>query len=283
MPGFIVIEQGNLCNLKCKSCPTRLGLRPKGYMKPDAFKDIINQFVKHDRNFINRRLVLHGYGEPLLSPYLWENLDYLEKLNFSKVDFLDNGMLMTEEMARILCKYKCLNWIKISLNSSNKETMEYINTGSNFDVVVENIKKLCDVVKECGQPFGIKVQLMHTSKNKDEKKSDIVKLIGRDNFSVLECTIQNLPDTDLANDLLIPEYEFIGGGCIFAGQSMLIHWDGDIVGCCLDNSKGQVIGNVRDGIFSKMVQDNLSRLRSEFMDKNFKNLPACSTCTGVKK
>ena len=202
-------------------------------MKPDVFRSIIDQMLAGRAGFNRDRIVMHGYGEPLLSPYFFENLNYLQSKGFMNVDFSDNCMLMTREIVEKLCSYTVFNYIKLSLNSSRKELMERINTGSDFDTVVKNIQMICDVVKEKGSPFKIQVQLMHTSQNLDETPQDIRNLIQRDNFDINECKIMSMLDMDKDNELLIKGYNFWDGECVFAEVSMMFHWDGDIVGCCI--------------------------------------------------
>jgi len=280
---FIITEFGNNCNLQCKSCPTRLGIRPKGFMKPETLKSIVEQELENDNNFNKERIVLHGYGEPLLSPYLWENLTYLQSKHFNKVDFSDNCVLMTEEIVERLCTYNIFNYIKLSLNSSRKELMERINTGSDFEKVVKNIKMVCDIVKEKGNPFNIEIQLMHTSQNLDETPQDIRDLIQRDNFTVTECKIMSMLNMDKDNELLIKGYEFWDGKCQFAETSRMYHWDGDYVGCCVDNTKSQVICNQKDGIYKPENEARKIKMRKELQNNNYTNLPACLKCEGKRK
>lgn len=278
--GFYVIEQGNNCNLRCKSCPTRLNVRPKGFMTPETFRSIIDQNLAHNPNFRGERVVLHGYGEFLLSPYKWETLDYLQDKQFCQVDFSDNAMLLTEEIIRKLCTYRIFPFLKFSLNSSRKELMEYINTGSDFYTVVRNIQMFCDIAKETSWPTSIVVQLLHTSKNLDETEQEVKDVIQRNNFRIMEFTIMSMLNMDSSNDLLVKDYTFWDGRCDFSVTSMMYHWDGDIVGCCVDNTKSQVFGNVSDGIWSSKVQDKRNQFRNELKNRNYINLPACSVCEG---
>jgi MoaA/NifB/PqqE/SkfB family radical SAM enzyme len=283
---FYVLEMSNICNIQCRGCSSRLKLRPQGFMNTETLRDIVDQNIKHNPNFIHQRIVMHGFGASLLNPNFFKNLDLLESKGFDCVDFSDNGMLFTEEVSRKLSKYKIFNYIKISLNSSRKELMEYINTGSKFETVVKNIQTFCDVIKECGQPFQIQIQLMHTNKNMDEKPEEIINLIGRDNFQVLECQINCMPytndDNDLmpSKDLLIKDHYFQGGKCDFSEQSIMYFWNGDIVGCCLDSSGNQVYGNIKDGIYSEKVESNRNKLREELSNNIYDNLPVCKICEG---
>ncbi len=280
---FILIEQGNYCNLHCKSCPTRLHVRPKGFMSLDTLKSIVEQEIAHKETFVRERIVLHGYGELFMNKDIWTNLDYLESKGFMNVDFSDNCMLLTEEIVKKLCNYKMFNYIKLSLNSTRKDLMERINTGSNFDKVVENIKMVCDTVKACGSPFKIQVQLMHTSKNMDETKQNVFDLIQRDNFDVTECKIMSMLNMDKDNELLIPSYEFWDGECVFSETSRMFHWDGDEVGCCVDNTKTQVICNERGGIYSEKSEARRAKMRQDLQDNICNNLPACAKCEGKRK
>ena len=250
-------------------------------MKPETFKKIIDKNLQHNPNFRTDRVVLHGYGEPLLSPFFFENLDYLQSKGFNNVDFSDNGMLLTEENMERLCKYTIFNFIKLSLNSSEKELMEYINTGSDFDKVVKNIRKFCDILEKHGNHFKLLIQLLHTAKNLDEKPEEVEKLIKRDNITVLECKIMGMLGMNPDNDLLIEGYAFWEGACVFSEVSMMYHWDGDLVGCCVDNTKSQVIGNINDD-WNKL-EENRKRLRDEHVSGVYDNLPACLVCEGKAK
>ena len=279
---FYVIEQTNKCNLRCKMCPNRFNQRPKGYMTPEMFKDIIDQQIRHNGKFKDERVAMHGLGEPLLSPYLFDNLDYLQARGFNNVDFSDNGMLFTEEIARKLCKYTIFNFIKISFNSSRKEIMEEINTGSDYETVLKNIRMFADIIKETGANFKFLVQLMHTSKSMDETPEEMKRVIDRDNVTVLECRINDFGAVG-KSDLNIDGYNFWDGNCVFADTSMQFHWDGDMVGCCADDTKGQVYGNAKDGIYSEKVEAKKNQFRRELCENKYDNLPTCKKCEGKNK
>jgi radical SAM protein with 4Fe4S-binding SPASM domain len=223
---------------------------------------------------------MHGYGEPLLSPYLFTNLDYLREKGFTLVDFSTNCLLLTEDIMRKLIQYKgMMNFVKYSINSARRELMEEINTGSNFDIVVANIQKFCDVVQGAGNPFRVWVQLMHTSKNLDEKPEELQKVIQRQNIEIREYKLMEMLNFNPTNELLIKGHYFWDRNCIINQVSRMFHWDGDYVGCCVDNSKSQVFGNVKDGIYSAKVQDRIKQLREEMEAGNYANLPACRVCT----
>ena len=246
----------------------------------DLFKDIVDQYLAYDDSIKKTRVCIHGYGDVLTNPRLFEYLDYLQEKRFSMVDFSDNGMLFTEEIVRKLCTYSIFAFIKISLNSSRKEVMEAINTGADFDTVVANAKMLCDIVKEYDYPFQVWIQLMKTSRNLDETTADTRRLIGRtENIKYNECPINNQLNFNPTNDLLMPEWKLWSGKCVFSENNRMVHWDGDLVGCCVDNTKTQVYGNARDGIYSDKVEAKRQQWENEMVKGNYSNLPACAMCS----
>jgi radical SAM protein with 4Fe4S-binding SPASM domain len=279
---FWVLEQTNHCNLRCITCPNRLHNRPRGYMTPETFKDIINQLLVEEKNndIKKERVVLHGIGEPLLSPYFFNNLDYLDEKGFEYVDFSDNGMLMTEENANKLCSYKCLYNLRVSLNSSRKEIMERLNTGSCFEKVVENIKNLIKIRAKYPTKIRIDIQYIKSKANEDETENEIRKLIGGGKYYVSEKRINNFSGLVSQNEFTYPN-EIYREQCEFDKTGIMFHWDGDIVGCCDDDTKTQVIGNIKDGLYSEKIQNKMKTYRQMLKEKDFSLLPVCKKCLYV--
>lgn len=276
MPEFYVIEHTNNCNLRCKTCPNRLDNRERGFMSHEMFKNIADQLKANNEH--RTRLVLHGTGEPLLNPNLFDNLDYLERNEFGCVDFSTNGNLLTKEKAERLVKYKCLNFVKVSLNSSRKEIMEDLNTGSNYDRVIENIRGFLQAKEEAGSSLNIVVQLMQTPKNESETEEEVYNAIGRRDFQILHKRMNNFSGLVDENEYTYPGEIFWNGECVFADKATLIQWDGDLVGCCNDNTKLQIFGNIKDGIFSENVKAKRELLKQQLKNGDYTNLPICKKC-----
>lgn len=280
---FFLIEQTNYCNLACATCPNRLNQRPKGFMTPDIFRNIVNQLLNYDKNAAHKCVVLHGFGELLLSPYLFENLEYLDRKRFDTVVFSTNGMLLMDEKIQKLKKHRCISWLTVSLNSAKKEAMEKINTGSNFEVVVDNVKNLI-----ASKPrFRIFLQLMLCELTRTETKKDFVDLLGTGDFSF---GIKRLHDYYSQVKDGLTDYRATccleGGRLLFGGILPKMHWDGDMVGCCGDDTKKQIYGNaIRDGIYNKKVQDKKLRYKQELKIRDFAHLPLCKECLegGIKE
>lgn len=255
MPTFYVIEQTNNCVLRCCYCPNRMNHRKKGVMTPETFKNIVNGLLELDEQVKEKRVCLHGIGEPLLSQHLWENLEYLEEKQFKQVDFVTNGVLLNQEITNKINSFSCLKEVRISLNSSRKDIMERLNTGADFDQVVGNIKKFWT--------SKFVIQLMISKLNHDETEEEMLNFLGkkcRIKMNKLH-TFRGLFEED---DVCFPEYTPCTG---LGRESLFFHWDGDYVGCCGDDTKWQVLGNIKDGIK---------------LENNFKELPLCLKCLKMK-
>lgn len=272
---LIQLESTNLCNLNCECCPSRLNQRTKGVMSDKNFKVIIDNLEKYFKNIYSIRVVLHMFGEPLVSPYLWKNLDYLEKKKFTNVDISSNGVFLDNETINKLLSYKCLSFFRVSLNSSDKSIMEKINTGSDFDRVVKNTKNLIKKSVELTSSCKIWVQSMIMKNGTGGSKKEFIDLLESDKFIFVEKNYHNyrgqLPVTDKN---LKEDYK----DCIF-GSDICIQWDGDVVGCCGDDTKSQVYGNVLKSnlidIFNKREV-----FRSSLRKRDLTNLPLCKKCLG---
>ena len=264
---LVLIEQTNHCGLQCVACPNRLNQRSKGVMTATNFKRIVDQIV----HLKSERVALHGFGDVFLNPDFFENLVYLESKGFRKVDFSTNGLLLTEEEIKELCKFKCLNFISVSLNSSIKEQMEKINTGSSFEQVVHNTKMLL-----AAKPmFNVHIQHMIYEATKSENQDDFIRVLGSDNFIYCQKKLHNYYG-QVKDGLAF--YQQIDCNMSFAALPMM-HWDGDLVGCCGDDTKLQIYGNaLKDGIFSEAVMRKRDVFAEALWNNAYSTLPLCRGC-----
>jgi len=265
---LVMIEQTNYCNLTCPACTNHLHLRKQGVMKPDFFRHAIEELVSYYGEEIKKvRLALHGGGEPLLSPFLLDNLKILDEFCFTKADFSTNGMFL-DKFIEPLKKFNCLYWVRVSLNSSKKEAMEIINRGSDFEKVVENIKFLLAFRPR----FKISVQHMLCKLTENETKNDFYDLLGR-GFEYGQKVLHSYgQQTKSGLESQLAPVSCNNKFCPYP----VMHWDGDIVGCCADDTKTQVLGNIKDGL--KPAMEKGAELRKEFEARDFKNLPLCRKC-----
>jgi sulfatase maturation enzyme AslB (radical SAM superfamily) len=102
-----------------------------------------NETLKKNIDFLRvNDLMLHG-GEILAVDSAKELYIWLAEKMKKKVNLITNGLFIDREWAERLIRNS--DWIEISVNAASKETHEFINRGSKFEKVIENIKMLIDL------------------------------------------------------------------------------------------------------------------------------------------
>lgn len=110
-------EQG-YCNLDCIYCYTR-DYKPKEGTKPLNKQQLI-RLMEEAVNLGIERLVIPGYGEPFMSPELWDVLEKAKELNLYTVIF-SNGSMINDEVAEKLKKLPVSLMIKLNSLDEQKQ------------------------------------------------------------------------------------------------------------------------------------------------------------------
>jgi MoaA/NifB/PqqE/SkfB family radical SAM enzyme len=91
-PEEIQVEVTNACNLACSMCPHTHGGIPERHFSLEVFQRLVTE------NPAPRRLVLTGWGEPLLHPEFFEMVQRANRhWRTASVRFTTNGILLNEE------------------------------------------------------------------------------------------------------------------------------------------------------------------------------------------
>ena len=133
---FAGIEVTNMCNLDCSYCLVNNSI-DDDYFKVTAIKNMISYL--HYYHGLSR-LNITG-GEPFMSKYVFDILDYIENLN---IDFRinTNGLLLTEKRIAKLKSYHNLHEIEISLNHPYNDSFLYKSPNNTVLRRIEKIKAL---------------------------------------------------------------------------------------------------------------------------------------------
>lgn len=138
MPLAVQIGITNRCNLDCRMCRhgyyESIGLI--GDMEFSKFCGLIDQLSRTGV----ATLALLGIGEPLLHPDLSEMIEYCVLKDGSwSVSTTTNGMLLTAEKSDMLLK-SGLHELRVSIDGTDKETLERIRPGAHFETIIRNTK-----------------------------------------------------------------------------------------------------------------------------------------------
>ena len=147
MPFVLVLDPSNLCNHRCKFCPTgddkliKSTNRYNGLFDFNLFKTIINDLKEFDKPL--NVLRLYKEGEPLINKQFPDMVKYAKDSGYVKrIDVTSNGVLLNPSL-NIKLVESGLDRINISVNGvSDYQIQFYTNTKVNFYKYVENIKHL---------------------------------------------------------------------------------------------------------------------------------------------
>jgi GTP 3',8-cyclase len=154
-PITLEIDPSNACNHSCPFCIS-------GHIHLSKFKgtelfnrtmmarDFLLRLVKDLSKTEIKAISFTGGGEPTLNPHLKEAIEYLKKNSQIEMGMFTNGTNL-ERFDLFETIVSSLKWIRISIDAGSKKTYDSLrltNKTNNFDVVINNIKKLIKVKKK---------------------------------------------------------------------------------------------------------------------------------------
>lgn len=177
------------CNFRCTHCFVKREGRSLSF---DECKKIVDHpFIK--KNFT--RINLAG-GEPLLSPFLQDLIDYIVN-NGYYCSLITNGSLLTVPF--IERNKNKLAMIGISVDSLNVETLHFIGRKP-----LPNLEKICLAIKE--NNIKLKINICISKLNASEDFTKIIMLTKPDRLKLLQ--IVSTPHSPSSYDQVISRREF---------------------------------------------------------------------------
>jgi MoaA/NifB/PqqE/SkfB family radical SAM enzyme len=140
---LLQIEPTLQCSLACVMCPWTELRSEAGTMDLATF-DALRPFLSQAKS-----VDLTGGGEPLLSPILLEMVQSARQAGCT-VGFSTNGFRLTPDLSEHLVAAG-LDWISFSVDAATPELYNQIRQGSNFDIVIANIRALKEIKARSGK------------------------------------------------------------------------------------------------------------------------------------
>ncbi len=175
----------NCCNYCCIYCFAKSNINEKE-LSFDECKSVVNRIKDYfeENNIDDGRINLVG-GEPLISPFINELIDYCFNKKI-KVSIVTNGSLLTKEF--IERNKNKLYMIGISIDSLNEETNE--KTGrccKNKNLNIVQLIEICKLIKDCG--IKLKVNTVISKFNVHEDFVDFYNVIIPDKVKIFQMSI----------------------------------------------------------------------------------------------
>ena len=304
LPTAVVIDPVNRCNLHCPLCPTGRGALnyPQSCMSFESFKTIIGRFPEL------KTIELYNWGEPFLNPEIFDMIRYTkEKKIFTQIH-TNLSLKKDDVFFESLAKNSPHNLI-ISIDGASQDTYCQYRVGGNFNLVIENIKKVRLIQKRLNATTFIIWKFLVNTFNEHEiaKAQEIAKELG--------IRIRFVP-MSLGNDMVdiaaqegiekmkrkwlpaerqyvLPQYlgqttrPVFKGPCKYLFKTMVINPDGGVFPCCYITDKKHLICNIlNEPLEAIWYNEKYTYSRSLFVKNDSAKIDVstiCADCENYEK
>ncbi len=269
------IEPTRRCNLNCKICMRPSLDETSALLSLEDFKKIFAS------SFRLRHIALHGWGEPLLNPQLFQMVKYAESQGVS-TEVTTNATLLQTNTDRIFMS----GLSNIVFGIHNKEnlpvvmpqigelvarrSMEKLRKPKAYvDIVIYrgNQNHIADII-EAAAEVSIDAVVLHRVFDMRQVSPD-TRCISAQDEKILFAGVKNLA-RKLNLKLYLPPEPSIP--CRAVKQSFFVTCEGKITPC--PYLPGLCVGGALNGGLKKVISSN----RYRGFVKNMKNHPVCSKC-----
>jgi pyruvate-formate lyase-activating enzyme len=169
-PSQINVDVTEFCNLACVHCPyediTKLKGRGRRNLPMDWHRRLIDEIVAHGREHC-RFIRYTGDGEPLLHPNLAEMLAEAIGRTGVQVNLTTNGMLLTEDRARVLIDAG-VSVFDVSIDAHSLDVYAQVRVGGDLTVTRENTLRLIRMARETNGRSRVMVSFVRQPLNLHE-------------------------------------------------------------------------------------------------------------------
>ncbi len=272
----INIELTSLCNLKCKYCNFKSGVR-ENYIDLKVLKKTIEESCLFSPNLPT--LALYMSGESLLHPQFLEILEIVAEIkketpSFAKIVYLHtNGMLWAPEMHDKIMKTGALTRVVWSIDGVNRETFERMRKGANYDTVLNNFEYF---LTHCNDDVESWINNLRDDecieKDMDERLLNL--------FLRADNTIISQPKNLNSSGITTNEYHGDALGlCSYLFDTAIITVDGKMSLCCVDYNSENSFSDLKTQTFEDVYcgSERINILKQLYMKKR-ETLPGCKNC-----
>jgi MoaA/NifB/PqqE/SkfB family radical SAM enzyme len=288
----IRLETSSVCQLKCPSCPNNskaiLPAVGNGFLLLSNFQKLL------DENTWIAEIELSNYGEIFLNPDLLEIIKHAYERKV--ILAADNGVNLNnvkKEVLEGLVKYKVRS-MTVSIDGAGNETYKRYRIGGNYDVVIENIKKINLFKKQYQSKYPLlswqfvvfgynEHELPMARKLADELNMNFCSKLSWDaEFSPVQNQKVIIKELGASSRREYKEkygVDYMQGICHQLWEQPQINWDGKVLGCCR-NFWLDFGGNVfTDGFLKSLNNEKINYARDMLIGRQRArdDIP-CATC-----
>lgn len=296
-PFVIILDPSNLCNLRCKFCPSgnheliKSTGRTQCFFDFELFKKVIADLKEWNEPL--KVLRLYKEGEPLLNPRFSDMVRYAKQSGLVKrVDTTTNGVSLRPELNRAIVDAG-LDQIDISVNGLTDEQIEgFSGVQVNFAEYVKNIKDLYEYKSAQGSKSGLIMYVKAVKENlTDGEQERFLQIFSPIADRVFFESISPVwPEFEMA-EINQKEFKRAHYGqeiveksiCAHIFYTMVIASDGTAVFCLGDWKHSTAAGNVRTQSLKEIWQGEiLNRARYYNVMGKRSEMDFCKHCEVLK-
>lgn len=285
-PCRLNIELTNHCNLECVMCPNHTLHRPKGQMKFDLYKAIVDSASKGGAKVLG----LGVFGEPLIYKRLPEAIRFASERRL-ECRISTNAALLTPILAEKLID-SGLKSIIFSIDGVTKENYEAIRIKGHYEDVVKNVCYYLDLCKKYptkAPEIRLQTILMENTKDKDKEFIDFwrerTKDIPSAYFYVKEFTTftGRVASRDPFKDNNALKILGFRAPCQHWDE-LTVYWDGTVGICCVDWEAELSLGSLdKSSLLEIWNSERMNRVRKAHYTGSLSQYPICNRCDETRK
>ena len=282
----LYIESSAACNLKCKFCDlfngpqTKLG-KANIVLKPDHFEYMLCDIQQLGYQF--KRVYFNVHGEPLINRDLATLVSLAVTANIGEhYTVSTNGVLLNTECFDALVD-SGINSITVSHETVSRQRYAEFMGADHLEAVMTNVSNAIAKIKN-----GTDIQLII-------KTTQLKNATSEDKFYLDELIEHYKPVAEYSNRIHIsinPEWSWVSGQvdeakpkelrcCDMPFYMAVLHCDGRVSCCCVDNIGSLVIGKIDkegDSLSEILKGTRLKKIREAHLNGSFGSMPACANC-----
>jgi len=246
LPVNLVIEPGNICNLRCPGCVT--GLR-----HPDSIPGIALSFAGFKAIFDQIKdyvfsVSLYNWGEPFLIPDIFTMVAYASA-NRCGTTVHTNFNIFSQKMAEEAIK-KRLTHIYLSIDGATQEVYARYRIGGDLGAVFENIKLMVARKRQLKSrlPFLTwKYLVFPHNAHQIELARGKARELGVDAFEVFPANLDSLATFGKVKYYDLKSRRIINSAvtdCNALWDSLFVYPDGSVLPCCSSFREKDIFGNI---------------------------------------
>ncbi len=278
-PRTLQIQTFTGCNADCIFCPygATSDSQPKGRMPPDLFRRIIDEAARHRV----RRISPYLMNEPLMDRELFDKIRYINKaIPRCRVVVTSNGHFLTPPVAdSILALGSGLHELYLSFQGIDRESYgSTMRGGMDFDRTLANVNHFIEEQRRRGLDRPkLWITMVDTAVIDARKAVAYWRARGvASKYTTLENRGGNIRNAESFSRTKAMSYYTT---CTRLFKQAYIMFNGDMVLCCVDYSREQVLGNITNRSIQDVWNGPVAReIRRRYLAHEFGGLPLCGNC-----